>query len=65
VDLLTSPTAASPVFYVQYAHARLSALQRNAAEMGISWGRPDGFNGGLLTHERESALLGVSAPEQM
>ena len=59
VDLLTSQTAANPVFYVQYAYARLSALQRNAAEMGISLGGPDGFDGGLLTHERESALLGM------
>ncbi|HEX9357027.1 MAG TPA: DALR anticodon-binding domain-containing protein [Streptosporangiaceae bacterium] len=59
VDLLTSQTAANPVFYVQYAYARLSALQRNAAEMGISRGRPDGFDGGLLTHERESDLLGM------
>jgi arginyl-tRNA synthetase len=59
VDLLTSQTAANPVFYVQYAHARLSALQRNAAEMGISRGTPDGFDGGLLTHERESDLLGI------
>ena len=59
VDLLTSHTAANPVFYVQYAHARLSALQRNAAEMGISRGSPDAFDGGLLTHERESDLLGM------
>jgi arginyl-tRNA synthetase len=59
VDLLTSHTAANPVFYVQYAHARLSALQRNAADMGISRGSPDTFDGGLLTHERESDLLGM------
>jgi arginyl-tRNA synthetase len=59
VDLLTSQTAANPVFYVQYAYARLSALQRNAAEAGISRGTPDDFDGALLTHERESDLVGV------
>jgi arginyl-tRNA synthetase len=59
VDLLTSQTAANPVFYVQYAYARLSALQRNAAEMGISLGTPDGFDTGLLTDEREADLLGM------
>ena len=59
VDLLTSQTAANPVFYVQYAYARLSAVQRNAAEMGISRGTPDGFDGGQLTHQRESDLLGM------
>lgn len=59
VDLLTSQTAANPVFYVQYAYARLSKVQRSAAEMGISRGTPDGFDGGLLTHQRESDLLGM------
>ncbi|GEM_PF-2719498 len=64
IDLLTSQTAAKPVFCVQYAYARLSALQRHAAEMGISRGAPDGFDGGLLTHQRESGLLGMPASSQ-
>ena len=59
VDLLTSQTAANPVFYVQYAYARLSALQRNAAEMGISLGTSGGFDAGLLADEREADLLGM------
>lgn len=40
-------------------HARLSKVQRNAAEMGIVRGTPDGFDSGLLTHQRESDLLGM------
>ena len=30
----------NPVFYVQYAHARISSLQRKAAEMGVALDRP-------------------------
>lgn len=48
-------TADNPVFYVQYAHARLSSLQRNAADLGIV--RGTSFDASLLTHEKEVALL--------
>jgi arginyl-tRNA synthetase len=57
LDLLSSATNANPVFYVQYAHARTAGVARNAAEYGIR--REDGFDASLLTHESESALLGV------
>lgn len=57
LDLLASATNANPVFYVQYAHARTAGVARNAAEYGIR--REDGFDASLLTHETESALLGV------
>lgn len=57
VDLLASSTNANPVFYVQYAHARTCGVARNAAEYGIS--RDDAFDASLLTHESESALLGI------
>lgn len=59
VDLWTKQTSDNPVFYVQYAHARLSSLQRSAAELRIQ--RSDHPDFGLLTHERESALLGALA----
>lgn len=36
LDLLTRKSNDNPVYYVQYAHARLSSLQRNAAELGLS-----------------------------
>jgi arginyl-tRNA synthetase len=42
---------------VQYAHARLSSLQRNAAELGIE--RTAQPNLALLDHEREADLLGA------
>ena len=50
----------NPVFYVQYAHARIASVLRNAAELGIAW-RDLNFDGGLLSHERENELLGALA----
>ena len=59
VDLLTKRANDNPVFYVQYAHTRMSSVQRNAAELGISKGEAADFDPGLLVHEREGALLGA------
>jgi len=60
LDLLVQRTNENPVYYVQYAHARISSVLRNAEELGIDW-RSAGFDPGLLVHERESALLAVLA----
>ena len=60
LDLLVQRTNENPVYYVQYAHARISSVLRNAEELGIDW-RAAPFDPGLLVHERESALLGVLA----
>ena len=38
LDLWTRQTSDNPVFYVQYAHARLASLARNAADLGIDLG---------------------------
>jgi arginyl-tRNA synthetase len=56
LDLLAKNSNDNPVFYVQYAHARVASLLRNAAELGLDKGdlRPE-----LLSHEREGALLGA------
>ncbi|MCH9732143.1 MAG: arginine--tRNA ligase [Actinomycetia bacterium] len=54
LQLWSSASSENPVYYVQYAHARLSALTRNAAELGIA---PDIANVGLLTHDKEGALI--------
>ena len=56
LDLLRKQTNENPVFYVQYAHARLSSLLRNAAEMGIE-SDPAGADYGLLVGEREGELI--------
>jgi arginyl-tRNA synthetase len=48
----------NPVFYVQYAHARLSSLARNAAELGLPVpGADTELDLGLLTHQREGELI--------
>lgn len=60
LDLLVQRTNENPVYYVQYAHARISSVLRNAADLGIDW-QAGQFEPGLLDHERESALLGVLA----
>ncbi|HYT10648.1 MAG TPA: arginine--tRNA ligase, partial [Mycobacteriales bacterium] len=59
VDLWASRTADNPVFYVQYAHARLASLARNAAELGIALPDPSEVDYGLLGEEREGDLLRV------
>jgi arginyl-tRNA synthetase len=55
LDLLRKHSNDNPVFYVQYAHARLSSLQRNAADLGL--GFDDNVDFGLLTHQREGELI--------
>jgi arginyl-tRNA synthetase len=57
VDVLTKRTNDNPVYYVQYAHARLSSLARNAASLGITRSADPDLS--LLTHEREADLLGA------
>ena len=55
VDVLASKTNANPVYYVQYAHARLSSLLRGAAELGLALDTEADVT--LLSHEREGELL--------
>ena len=55
VDLLKKRTNENPVFYVQYAHARISALLRNAKELGMKVEIID-FQQELLDSEAEEAL---------
>jgi arginyl-tRNA synthetase len=57
IDLLKKRTNDNPVFYVQYAHARISAVLRNADELGLKYGAAQ-YKPELLTHERERELLG-------
>lgn len=56
LDLLARATNENPVYYVQYAHSRTAAVDRNAADRGVS--RADGFDPALLDHPSEAALIG-------
>jgi arginyl-tRNA synthetase len=55
LGLWTRRSNDNPVYYVQYAHARIASLMRTAAESGTS--RGSDYNAGLLSHERENDLL--------
>ncbi|MFI9453514.1 arginine--tRNA ligase [Amycolatopsis sp. NPDC052450] len=55
LDLLRKHSNDNPVYYVQYAHARLASLQRNAADLGL---KSDGeVDYGLLTLPAEGDLI--------
>ncbi|MBM9837267.1 arginine--tRNA ligase [Rhodococcus hoagii] len=54
LELWASTTNENPVYYVQYAHARLCSIARNAADLGLGTENP---NLGLLTHDREGDLI--------
>ena len=58
IDLLTSHTNDNPVFYVQYVHARISAVLRAAVEKGIDW-QKNTFNPAVLITSQEAELLGA------
>ena len=53
LDLWAKATNDNPVFTVQYAHARVASLMRNAADLGVeAQSHPE-----LLGHEKEGELL--------
>ena len=58
VDILRSRTNENPVYYVQYSHARICAVLRNASDVGIKFGSEQ-IHPDLLVHERERELIGV------
>ena len=55
LGLWTRRSNDNPVYYVQYAHARIASLLRKAAQAGIT--RGDRYDASLLSHERENDLL--------
>jgi arginyl-tRNA synthetase len=57
LDVWAKQTNDNPVFYVQYAHARICSLLRNAADLGAQ--RGDGYDAGLLVEPQEGELLGA------
>lgn len=54
--LLKENTNDNPVYYVQYAHARIANLIRNASDLGIKVGE---FDTSEIVHDRENELLGA------
>lgn len=60
IDILKRNTNENPVYYVQYAHARIAAVLKNADELKIPVD-PAAFDSSQLVHDRENELLGALA----
>ena len=56
IEMAKRQSADNPVYYVQYAHARIASIVKNAQELGVIEEAPDT---GLLNDEAELALLRV------
>jgi arginyl-tRNA synthetase len=57
LDKVRSESKESPVFYVQYAHARIHSIGRFAADKGVTRAPLDQVDLSVLSHERELELL--------
>lgn len=54
IDLAKRQSNENPVYYVQYAHARIAGILRTASDLGLSL---DGGDAALLTHPAELVLI--------
>jgi arginyl-tRNA synthetase len=57
LDVVTQQSMENPVYYVQYAHARIASIDRKAALAEVTRAPLGEVNLGLLAHEREDELL--------
>jgi arginyl-tRNA synthetase len=57
LDVVRQQSMENPVYYVQYAHARIRSIERVAAERGVERQPLDRVDLELLTHERELDVL--------
>ncbi len=57
LELAKQQSAENPVYYVQYAHARIASLFRVAHERGIPVPKPSETDLGLLTHPDEFSVI--------
>ena len=55
LDLAKEASDKNPVFYLQYAHARIASILRKAEEVGLSYQEDADLS--LLSHETEQALI--------
>ena len=56
IDLAKSQSNDNPVYYIQYAHARICSVERKLAEQNLCF-NPDTTDLTLLTEDEEKALL--------
>jgi arginyl-tRNA synthetase len=57
LDVVMSQSMENPVYYVQYAHARVASIARRAAEAGVARRPLETVDLSRLEHEREHELL--------
>ncbi len=58
LDLAKSKSNENPIYYIQYAHARVCSVMRQLEEKGLSYDQKSAFSGlELLSEECEQALL--------
>ncbi len=57
IDLAVSQSNDNPVYYIQYAHARVCSMQRKLADNNWSWSAKHIDTLELLTEDAEKALL--------
>jgi arginyl-tRNA synthetase len=57
LEVVTAASMENPVYYVQYAHARVASIARKAAEAGVVRLPLDAVDLGPLQHIREQELL--------
>ena len=58
LDVATSQSNDNPVYYIQYAHARISRVFQKANESGMEWNQDNGkANLGRLTATQEKSLM--------
>lgn len=57
LDVVTSQSMENPVYYVQYAHARVASIARRAQVAGVDRSPLESVDLSSLTHDREGELL--------
>ena len=57
LGLAAEQSSENPVYYVQYAHARICSILRKAEEEGVKLASPEGAELDLLASEEERALI--------
>lgn len=61
LEVVTEQSMENPVYYVQYAHARIASIARVAAERGVARRPLEAVDLAPLAHERELELLRMLA----
>ena len=58
LDVAKSQSSDNPVYYIQYAHARIASVFRQLAEKSLQWSKSNGYSQlALLTEPQEKALM--------